>query len=285
MAGLPDITLDSPMPVTISEVREQLDMDMTDGDRRLIGYFFLENDCRNLVRLLKNPAAQVAFDGNYTTEQYWDLISSAWEDDYHDDRRYPAFMSEFARTYNANKVRPGWHAEDAMLLAFYQHAVRCPDKMIRQWYRLNLDITNILTAMIARQNGWNVADYIQGDNEVTEQIRTSQQRDFSLSATVDYMKELMQIVDEQDPVLKEKRLDAFRWLWLDDQTFMDAFSVEAVFAYLCKLRMLNRWEQLDPEQGRQAFSHIIEDLRSEARVPEEFKVASVYSKREGNYAR
>lgn len=284
MAGLPDITLDSPMLVTIPEVREQLDMDLTDSDRRLIGYFFLENDCRNLVRLLKNPAAQVDFDGNYTMAQYWDLISSAWEDDY-SDRRYPAFMSKFARAYNTNKVRPGWHAEDAMLLAFYQYALGCPNKMIRRWYQLNLDITNILTAMIARQNGWNVADYIQGDNEVTEQIRSSQSRDFNLSMTVDYMKDLMQIVECEDPVLKEKKLDAFRWLWLDDQTFMDAFTVEAVFAYLCKLRMLNRWEQLDPEQGKQAFSQIIEDLRSEARVPEEFKVGSVYNKQEGNYSR
>jgi hypothetical protein len=285
MAGLPEITLDSPMPVSIAEVREQLELDLTDGDRRLLGYFFLENDCRNLVRLLKNPAAQTEFDGNYTTEQYWDLISTAWEDDYTTDRRYPAFMSDFARNYPANKVRQGWFAEDAMLLAFYQYAQQCSNKMIRSWYRLNLDITNILTAMIARQNGWNVGQYIQGDNEVTETIRSSQSRDFSLTATVDYMKELMQIVDEQDPVLKEKRLDAFRWLWLDDQTFMDAFSVEAVFAYLCKLRMLSRWQQLDPETGRQTFSQIIEDLRSEARVPDEFKVNSVYNKNTGNYAK
>jgi hypothetical protein len=51
---------------------------------------------------------------------------------------------------------------------------------------------------------------------------------------------------------------------------MDVFSIEAVFAYFCKLEMLNRWELLDPETGKETFREIIESLRSEAKVPEEF---------------
>ena len=34
--------------------------------------------------------------------------------------------------------------------------------------------------------------------------------------------------------------------------------------------MLYRWEKLDPENGKEAFHQIINDLRGEARVPEEF---------------
>ncbi|MBQ9641942.1 MAG: DUF2764 family protein [Bacteroidaceae bacterium] len=277
MAGLPDIRLDSPMAVSIAELREQMDVEFTERDKRLIFYFFLEQDCRNLVRLLKDPEAELDPNCNYTMEQYRDLITSAREMNFN-VHRYPSFMSEFARNYNYNKDTQGWYAEDAMQLAFYQYAMQCPNKMVRRWYALNLDISNILTAMIARQQGWNVADFIQGDNEVTEMIRTNQTRDFDLSAELDYVKELMQIVDQPDPVLKEKKIDAFKWLWLDEQTFFEPFSVEAVFAYLCKLQMLYRWERLDPEQGKQAFSRIIEDLRGEARVPEEFQVKSVFNK-------
>ena len=88
---------------------------------------------------------------------------------------------------------------------------------------------------------------------------------------MDYVKELMQIVDEPDPVLKEKRIDAFKWNWLDDQTFFDPFNMDAVFAYFCKLEMLHRWEILDPEQGKETFRKIIDELRGEAKVPDEFK--------------
>ena len=137
--------------------------------------------------------------------------------------------------------------------------------------------------MIARKEGWNVADYIQGENDVTDMILNNNTKDFDLSLQYDYVKELMQIVDCDDPVLKEKKIDAFKWTWLDDQTFFDVFSIEAVFAYLCKMEMLDRWERLDPEKGRETFQQIIENLRSEARVPEEFKVKSVYAKTAGQY--
>ena len=274
MAGLPDISLDSPVTLHVDDLREEMDMCLSDRDRGVIFYFFLEKDCRNLVRLLKNPDAEVTLDGNYSMEQYKDLITSAREMNFN-VHRYPAFMSEFARNYDYNKGTRGWFAEDAMQLAFYEYAMGCPNEMVRTWYGLNLDITNILTAMIARQNGWNVADYIQGESEVTEMILTNSAKDFNLSGEYDYVGDLMRIADCEDPVLKEKKIDALKWCWLDERTFFDPFSIEAVFAYLCKLDMLDRWEQLDPQKGKERFTQIVEDLRGEARVPAEFQVKSV----------
>lgn len=269
MAGLPDITLDSKLDISIPDIREEIDMNFSDRDKKLIFYFFLENDCKNLVKLLKDPNAEIDPNSNYIMEQYRDLITSAREMNFN-VHRYPAFMSEFARNYNYNKDTEGYYPEDELQLAFYEYAMQCPDKMISDWYKLNLDINNILTAMIARKNGWNVSDFIKGDNEVTEMIRTNTTKDFDLSAEYDYVKDLMAIVDCEDPVEKEKKIDAFKWLWLEEQTFFNIFSVDAVFAYLCKVNMLTRWEKLDVEQGQAKFRQIIEELRGEAKVPEEF---------------
>lgn len=269
MAGLPDITLDSKLDISIPDIREEIDMNFSDKDKKLIFYFFLENDCKNLVKLLKDPNAEIDPNSNYIMEQYRDLITSAREMNFN-VHRYPAFMSEFARNYNYNKDTEGYYPEDELQLAFYEYAMQCPDKMISDWYKLNLDINNILTAMIARKNGWNVSDFIKGDNEVTEMIRTNTTKDFDLSAEYDYVKDLMTIVDCEDPVEKEKKIDAFKWLWLEEQTFFNIFSVDAVFAYLCKVNMLTRWDKLDVEQGQAKFRQIIEELRGEAKVPEEF---------------
>ena len=60
-------------------------------------------------------------------------------------------------------------------------------------------------------------------------------------------------------------------MWLDDQTFFEPFSIVSVFAYLCKLDMCERWDILDAETGRETFTQIVDNLRSEARVPDEFK--------------
>lgn len=273
MTGLPDIKLDSPLPISFADMREELEQNLTSSDAKLISYFFMENDCKNLVKLLKDPEAQIDALGNLTMEQLQDLITSALESEFNAPE-YPAFMSEFVRDYDGNKDKQNWFAEDAILYAYYSHAKQCKNGMMRKWFELNLDITNILTALTARKYGWNVADYIQGDNEVTEMIRQHNSKDFDLSNEYDYVKELMQIADSEDPVEKEKRIDALKWAWLEDQTFFDSFSLDAVFAYLCKLNMLTRWENLDAEKGQETFKQIIEDLRSECKVPEQFIIKS-----------
>lgn len=271
MAGLPDITLnDTTQSVSIPEMREELDRLASDSDKKVLSYFFMQKDSANIVKLLKNPDAEIDTDGDLTMEQYADLIASAKETD-RNVRQYPAFMSEFIRNYEQNMETEGFFPEDEMLYSFYKYAIEtCPDKLVRQWYKLNLDIANILTAFLARKNGWNIADFIKGDDEVTETILANNTKDFNLSGEKDYADELMKIVECEDPVEKEKRIDAFKWLWLENQTFADNFSVEAVFAYLCKLDMLTRWDKLDVEKGQETFRQIIENLRGEARVPDEF---------------
>ncbi|MBQ7526861.1 MAG: DUF2764 family protein [Bacteroidaceae bacterium] len=273
IAGLPDIDLKDAKPgLSIEDMREQCEEVLTPKDKKLLFYFFLHFDCVNLVKLLKNPDASIDQWGNFTLDQLRDLITSATELNFN-VHRYPAFMSIFAREYAFNKDKAGYFPEDEMAYQFLDYAIRtCPNRMMRRWYKLNLDITNILTAMLARAQGWSVGDFIKGEGEVQEMIRENKTKDFNLSHELDYIPQLMKIVEEEDPVRKEKMIDAFKWIWLDERTFFEPFSMEAVFAYLCKLAMQQRWAKLDVEQGKETFQKIIDDLRSEAQVPEEFTI-------------
>lgn len=271
MAGLPDISLDDTKAAcSVADFKTELEEILSLSDKKLLSYFYLKYDCTNLVKLLKDSESEISPLGNYSQEQYKDLMVSAREMNFN-VHRFPAFMSIFAREYSYNKDKEGYFPEDALALEYYKYAMKCSNRMIAEWFQLNFNITNILTALIARKNGWNVSDYILGNNNVTEMIRDNNTKDFNLSYEYDYVSDLMKIVDCEDPVEKEKRIDAFKWVWLDEQTFFDGFSIEAVFAYLCKLEMLERWSKLDVETGRETFRQIIENLRGEARVPEEFK--------------
>ena len=273
IAGLPDIDLQDAKPgLSLEDMREQCEEVLTPKDRKLLFYFFLHFDCVNLVKLLKDPEADIDQWGNFSLEQLRDLITSATELNFN-VHRYPAFMSIFAREYAFNKDKAGYFPEDEMMFQFLDYAIRtCPSRMMRRWYKLNLDITNILTAMLARSQGWSVGDFIKGEGEVQEMIRENKTKDFNLGLEFDYIPQLMKIVDEEDPVRKEKMIDAFKWVWLDERIFFEPFSMEAVFAYLCKLQMQERWARLDVEQGKETFRKIIDDLRGEAKVPEEFSI-------------
>lgn len=277
IAGLPDIDLQDTKPgVGIEDMREQCEEVLSEQDKKLLFYFFLHFDCVNLVKLLKDPEAEITQMGNFSLEQLRDLITSAREINFN-VHRYPAFMSIFAREYAFNKDKAGYFPEDEMAFQFLDYAIRtCPNRMMRRWYKLILDITNILTAMLARSQGWSVGDFIKGEGEVQEMIRENKTKDFNLGLEFDYIPQLMKIVDEEDPVRKEKMIDAFKWIWLDERTFFEPFDMAAVFAYLCKLEMQERWAKLDVEQGKETFQKIIDDLRSEAQVPEEFKAPTIH---------
>lgn len=271
IAGLPDIDLQDAKPgMTVEQMREQCGEQLTSQDKKLLFYFFLHFDCINLVKLLKNPEANIDQWGNFTLEQLQDLITSATELNFN-VHRFPAFMSVFAREYAFNKGKADYFPEDEIAFQFLNYAIRtCPNRMMRRWYKLNLDITNILTAMLARTQGWSVGDFVKGEGEVQEMIRENKTKDFNLTHELEYIPQLMKIVEEDDPVRKEKMIDAFKWVWLDERTFFEPFSMEAVFAYLCKLQMQERWAKLDVEQGKETFQRIIDNLRGEARVPDEF---------------
>ena len=275
IAGLPDIDLQDAKPgMTVEQMREQCVEQLTSQDKKLLFYFFLHFDCINLVKLLKNPEANIDQWGNFTHEQLQDLITSATELNFN-VHRFPAFMSVFAREYAFNKDKADYFPEDEIAFQFLNYAIRtCPNRMMRRWYKLNLDITNILTAMLARTQGWSVGDFVKGEGEVQEMIRENKTKDFNLTHELEYIPQLMKIVEEDDPVRKEKMIDAFKWVWLDERTFFEPFSMEAVFAYLCKLQMQERWAKLDVEQGKETFQRIIDNLRGEARVPDEFLAQS-----------
>lgn len=271
IAGLPDIDLQDTKPgMSIDVMREQCEEQLTSNDKRLLFCFFLHFDCVNLVKLLKNREADIDQWGNFSLEQLRDLISSASEFN-PNDHLYPSFMSVFASEYSLNKDKDGYFPEDEIAYQFFDYAIRtCSSRMIRRWYKLNLDITNILTAMLARKQGWSVEEFVKGEGEVQEMIRTNKTKDFNLGQELDYIPELMKIAEEEDPVRKEKMIDAFKWIWLDERVFFEPFSMEAIFAYLCKLEMQQRWAKLDVEQGKETFRKIIDDLRSEVQVPAEF---------------
>ena len=89
---------DSNSGPSLLELKDDLKEILSYEDKKLIYYFFLQYDCKNLVGLLKDADAQIDPKGNYVMEQYKDMMISAREMNFN-VHRYPSFMSEFARDY------------------------------------------------------------------------------------------------------------------------------------------------------------------------------------------
>jgi hypothetical protein len=261
LAGLPDLKLESTdAAVSTRELHEMIDDQKEDvgRDMHLLELFFLKGDCKNLLILLEDNLAELPYGSNWAKKDLQEMIADALEDEFQDDTRFPSFMAPFVREYFERKGEAGYFPEDALMLRYWNYLKSKGTGFVGRWAALNLDIANTLTALICERQGWPVEQYTYGYD--------------AADVDDDLFARLKEIDAETDPVQKERRIDALKWVWIEDETFIEPFNVDALYAYLLKAEMLERWAILDPEQGRERFTQIIEGLRKEATVPAEFTV-------------
>ena len=53
-----------------------------------------------------------------------------------------------------------------------------------------------------------------------------------------------------DPLERERRIDAMRWRWLEEQQERDPFAPTAVFSYALRLDLAQRWSARTEAMGR-----------------------------------
>lgn len=271
VAGLPDISLeDGKLSYTISDFRAESYGDLSAKDQALIDLFYLKYDHADLLSLLKDKDAVTQGKGNFSSEDLLQLIASVKEGE-KPDAKFPSYLYDFIAQYLALPADELYKAENLLALAYYAYAMKSKNPFIASWFEFNLNINNILAAFAARKYKMNVAEVIVGDTDVCEMLRTSNARDFGLSETLDYFEPLQRLVETDDLVEREKKVDQLKWKWLEDASFFHYFTIERLFVFLLQLEMIERWVLLDKEKGSELFRQMIQNLKDEVQIPEEFR--------------
>ena len=265
IAGLPNISLeDNKVPYTLAEFRDELDQALTRADRKLIDLFFLKFENRNLISQIRFPDADLDDKGRITFDEFSELIKALKDGKkLPKNKRIPPYFVEFIQTYlntEEEEVLVAW--EDRLAGLYYNQAIKCQNQFVSEWFELNLNINNILTAITCRKYGFDKANFIVGDNEIAQKLRLSNARDFGLGESFESFSDIQRIAEETDLLLREKKLDVLRWQWLDDKTFFKAFEVEIVFTYLVRLEMMERWTLLDKAMGEKTLREMIGEMKT-----------------------
>ncbi|MDR1222150.1 MAG: DUF2764 domain-containing protein [Tannerella sp.] len=280
ISGLPSITLDDHKQIySVAGFKAELDLMLSGHDRRIINRFFLKYDNRNLLSYLwKNSACTFDGRGVYTEEEIreiCDLLKS--EDRIPAGISVPAYFADFIRD-SYERLESNGDAEmhqlreDRLSSLYYHEAMQCENKFMALWFELNLNIGNVMTAYNCRKYGLDGDDYIIGDTETAKILRRSGVRDFNTGNAPDYMSELIRIIEEDDFMMREKRLDVLRWNWLEEETFFKPFGIESVIAYLLQLEMIERWLVLDKAYGEKTFRRLVAEMkRGSSETLEKFK--------------
>lgn len=272
VTGLPELSLeDGKLSYTVANFKTEIYPQLSKGDKKLVDLFYLKFDNKNLLALLKDKEAAIDSSlGNYSADELLSVITSLKEETA-PDKKFPAYFYEFAALYLNTPEEERWPLEDKLYGMYYHYSMKCNNPFVAAWFELNLDVNNILAAMAARKYKLEVAKVPVGDNSVSEALRSSNARDFGLADDLEYFEQLVRINDTVDLVDREKKIDLLKWNWMEDQTFFNYFTIEKIFVFLMKLEMIERWVALDKEKGNELFRKLIDQLKDEVKIPQEFR--------------
>jgi len=259
------------LPFTVEEFSVMLDEVLKPGDKKLLSKYFLKYDNDNLFNLLKNKDAMLNLMGKLSREEILAAVEKVKEDLPVSNKKIPPYFEEFISIWLGDDVHDEsklW--EDLITSLYMDYGIDVKNSLISGWFELNLNMGNILSAIYARKYGMDVTKVIVGNNTVANIIRENAGvRDFGLEQELDYFDVIQRISEESDIYERERKIDHFRWNWLEENTVFDYFNIEQIFAYLCKLQILERWVSLNAEEGERVFRELIAGLKNEIKMPED----------------
>ena len=272
VTGLPELSLeDGKLSYTVANFKTEIYPELSKSDKKLIDLFYLKFDNQNLLALLKDKEAMVDTSlGNFSAEELLGVIAS-FKEETAPDKKFPSYFYEFAELYLNTPEEERFGLEDKLHGFYFHYAMKCGNKFVSEWFELNLNVNNILAAMAARKYKMDVTKVSVGTNMVAEALRNSNARDFGLADDLEYFEQLTRINDTVDLVEREKKIDLLKWNWMDDNTFFNYFTIERIFVFLMKLEMIERWVSLDKEKGNEMFRKLIDQLKDEVQIPQEFR--------------
>ena len=65
-----------------------------------------------------------------------------------------------------------------------------------------------------------------------------------------------------DIIARERGLDLLMWNHIEESTVHDFFDIDAILAFTAKLKIIDRWDKLDPQTGAELFRRMVTDIRA-----------------------
>ena len=272
IAGLPEINIDDQkLTYSVESFKEEVYEQLSLSDKKLFDLFFLKYDNENLLHFLKDKDAQVNALGNISAEDLEIVVKSLRDDENMSKGFVAPYFKEFISWQGSEKSLETQSIlePDYLSALYYDYAMKSSNSFVSQWYEFNMNLNNLLIASLGRKYGFEVQNFIVGNNNVSMALRSSAARDWGLSGEIDYIEQVQRIAEETDTTEKERKIDLLKWNWLEENTFFNYFTVEKVFAYMLKLEIIERWYVLNREEGEKILREMISRLKSEVKMPEE----------------
>ena len=147
-----------------------------------------------------------------------------------------------------DQLLAGYDAEQ-LTEDFYRQILRHKNRFLREWFRFDLDLRNATVGYLNHQLH-RAPDH---DKILLEEREAEEFPELEAAE---------RILRGADILQRERGLDELRWHKVDEITLLDYFDLETLLGYVAKLKIIDRWLQLDPDSGRALFRRMVEEIRT-----------------------
>lgn len=132
---------------------------------------------------------------------------------------------------------------------FYRACLGSGSRFLREYFLFDLFLRNTkveyLNASLGRPEGKDVLLLEELEDYEFEQ-----------------KEEIVEILSGTDIIGREKDLDIAIWEHVEEVTTMDVFDMDAILGFIARLKIIDRWDKLDPETGAELFRRLIKEIRA-----------------------
>lgn len=132
---------------------------------------------------------------------------------------------------------------------FYRACLGSGSRFLREYFLFDLFLRNTkveyLNASLGRPEGKDVLLLEELEDYEFEQ-----------------KEEIVEILSGTDIIGREKSLDMAIWEHVEEVTTMDVFDMDAILGFIARLKIIDRWDKLDPETGAELFRRLIKEIRA-----------------------
>ncbi|MDC1106873.1 DUF2764 family protein [Prolixibacteraceae bacterium] len=274
VAGLPEIQLlDAKAYHTTFSIKESLLETVYEKDWHLLSFYYGKFDNHNLLITLDLVKGEWDERGNYSEAEMKEMLTGFQEEDDPRTIQMPSWFRRFIPAFQTNEAlfqNMSW--EDQLATVYYEAGMKCSNRYIADWFEFKYQVRNMMTAIQCRKFEMDRAIYVLGEDEFSMKLKTSNAKDFSVAVEFPYVSQVQKIMDMPNFYDREKALDALYWNYIEENTFFFYFSLEKIFGYLIQLEVIERWSQLNEEEGMAVFREFVNQLKSSFQFEDEFSL-------------
>jgi hypothetical protein len=273
VAGLSDILLsDTKLAENMADFKTYLREELSDGDYKLLESYFWRYDNENLLSKLTGKKYEHNTLANISEDDLDELLKVSKTDSLDNlPFRIPSYFEEFIQAFrNEESLHPNLSWENQLSTLYYKTLLSLSNSFIKEWYKTELDITNLIAAYNCKKFGIPAENEVIGSDEVASQLKNSNARDFGLTNDFPELENILKALENENILEKERQLNQIQWNLLDEMVFFHYFSIEKVFAFMVKVTWLERWIKLDKAHGQQMFKSLMSELENSYDIPTEF---------------